>query len=672
MPSSTAIPALRLLVGLVGLWGGAAVPVWAQDDSLDLGELSLEALLGIEVESTAAGRKAQTVRATPAAVHVLTADDLRRSGATTLAEALRLVPGLHVARINSSSWAVSARGFNDQYANKMLVLVDGRSVYTPLFSGTYWDALDLPLDTVERIEVVLGPGAVLWGANAVNGVISIVTKSAHDSLGTQVSGLAGNEDIGQGYARHGGRFGESGAYRIWTRYAARDDSHATASSDPEDAWEHASAGFRADWKAGERDSLAVDGGISLLAFDGTTTALIPTPPFVSQTPSNSEALVAFLRGRWTRELGERSSLALQGSLDTYERDEPALFGERRTTLDLDMQHRFPIGGTHDLMWGLGFRGTDSEIISQSFALSTSDSHRYDNLFSAFVQDEITLVDETWNLILGAKVQHNDYTGFEFQPNVRTLWNASETQVVWAGVSRAVRSPSQIEADGILPLGVVPGAPPTFITAFGDDQYDSEELVAFEVGYRNQFSSHAAIDVAAFYNVYDDLRSFEPGVPFLQDGLIVAPIFLRNLGAADTWGGEVALDWRLGERTRVRPTYSLLQIQYRNDPASADTTTGAAAEGAAPQHMASLWINHDLARNWDLDAALFYVDELADGAIPEYWRLDLRAEWRPNDDLRVVLGAQGLMHDEDPEFATSIFSSPERIESAFYLGVTWSR
>lgn len=677
MPARTALPSPihRFVVGLTLF--ASARPLCAQtvaptDPDPLLTELSLEDLMMVEIETTTAARKPQAVGQTPAAVHVLTADDLRRSGATTLPEALRLVPGLNVARTGSSSWAVSARGFNDLYANKMLVLVDGRSVYTPLFSGTYWDTLDLPLDTVERIEVVLGPGAALWGANAVNGIISIVTKSAASTRGLELSALGGNEDRAQGYARYGDRLGADGSYRVWARYADRDDSRTVGGADLGDAWNALTAGFRMDWGSGERDDFTVDGGLMSLDQEITAPVLTSTPPFGDVVSVNSRPKGGFLRGRWSRELGESSSLDLQASFDHTERVVPTVFGDRRSAFDLDLQHHTRLGESHDVVWGVGYRGSSLEIVEQSFAIGVLDDQHFDSLFSSFVQDDISLVQGLWNLILGAKLEHNDYTGFEFQPSVRTLWNVSESQVGWAAVSRAVRSPSQYEAEGIIPVGVVPGAPPTFLTIMGDDQFRPEELIAYEVGYRNQFSRRAALDVAVFYNVYDDLRSFEPGTPFVQGGSVVVPLLVRNLGAADTWGGEVALDWRVGDCTRVRPSYGLLQIQYRNDPASADTTTGPGEEGSAPQHQASLWINHALTRDWDLDAALFYVDELANGAIPEYWRLDLRAEWRASADLAFVAGAQGLLHDEEPEFGVAFFNTPSTVDSAFYVGLTWSR
>ena len=451
--------ALGIAVGLVVASGSPSSSAGSEDPFFDL---DLKEVLNLEI--TSVSRKPQTVSQAAAAVFVITADDIRRSGATTIADVLRMAPGIQVAQISSDAWAVSARGMDGRFTNKLLVLMDGRSVYTPTFSGVYWDVQDTVLADIERIEVVRGPGASLWGANAVNGVINIITKGAAATQGWMATAGAGDEEKGFATLRYGGRLGEIGNWRAYAKGLERDGSTIATSGAPgDDDWHQYRAGFRSDFSVGARDAFTVQGDY----YDGHSgeSSVLNTlqPPFNRLLGTTQKLSGWNLLARWQREMSASDSFTLQAYVDHTRRDWPARLKDERDTYDLDFQYRTRRLEGHDLVMGAGYRlsrdnlppsfsGVPADTIPFAFFSPTSASRE---LISAFIQDDITVAADKLVLTLGSKFEHNDDTGLEIQPNARVLWRPIETATVWGSVARAVRTPSRADSGGVINLTVVP-------------------------------------------------------------------------------------------------------------------------------------------------------------------------------------------------------------------------
>lgn len=653
--------ALHVLLGIVvAAQAGAQQP--QAGGHRDLGDMSLEELLQVEV--TSASRKAEPAIHVPAAIFVLTREDLRRSGATSIPEVLRLVPGMDVARLDSNRWSISARGFKDQFANKMLVLIDGRSVYTPLFSGVWWDEVDVPFDEIERIEVIRGPGAAMWGANAVNGVINIITRDAATTQGALVDAGGGTMDHSLVYMRYGGQLDE-GHWRIWGKYLDRDATHLASGADAQDDWHVGRAGFRGDLPLGDRDKLLVEGGVYTGDVHNQLSLPSPNAPFQVAQRNQSEIEGWSLLSRWTRRTGENSELQLTASADSTERD-TSIFIEDRTSAALDLQHCFVPFAQHEVVWGLSYRTTHAEA-QGSFVLSLRDSRRTDELFGAFVQDEIELAPDRLKLILGSKFEKNDYTGWEYQPNARFVYTPDSTQAYWASISRAVRTPSQVEDDVQLVQTFIPGAPNQVVTLFGNHDLEAEQLIAYELGYRVQPTERLSFDLATFYNDYDKLIVFEPGAPFLSvGGDLIVPLTAENLTQGHAYGAELAAEWAARDDTRLKASYSYIDLVVDDSP-NRQSTQG----DEVPQNQLRLRVEHDLTENTDLAIGLMYVDSLKAGNIDSYFRTDCRFEWRPSANLRLTLGVQNLFHDGQVEAGPAQFSASTESRTAAYLKATWS-
>src|SRR5882672_4073362 len=454
-----------------------------------LKQLSLEELFDLEV--TSVSKKPEPVSKTAAAIHVVTTDDIRQMGALSISEALRYVPGVEVARVDSRSYAITARGFNGTTANKLLVLMDGRSVYTPLYSGVFWDVQDAFMEDIEQIEVIRGPGATVWGANAVNGVINVISKSAANTQGFLVTGGAGDVERGFGGARYGGALGSRAFFRVYAKAFDRGPSKLPNGQDAGDASRMHQGGFRADWTPSPAAGITVQG--DLYGSDIDRRGSDPTDL------SGGNALA-----RWTRAFTDHSNLQLQGYYDRTERAIPSTFSERLDTYDLTLNHRFAPAARHDVVWGLGFRLLDDDV-QNSAALAFLPPGVTHRLYTGFVQDEIALEADRLYLTLGSKVEHNSYTGFEYQPSVRLAWMPKPDQTLWGAASRAVRAPSRIDRDFFFP-----GQPPYFLV--GDSTFDSEVLYAYELGWKSRPLSDLTTSISTFYNVYDKLRSLEAGPP----------------------------------------------------------------------------------------------------------------------------------------------------------------
>lgn len=629
----------------------------------DLARLSLEELMSVEV--TSVSKRGEKLSEAPAAISVITSDELRRSGATSVPEALRLVPGMEVARVDSHNWAVSARGFNDLFANKLLVLMDGRSVYTPLFSGVHWDVQDTILEDIERVEVIRGPGATLWGANAVNGVINIITRSAKDTQGLMLTGGGGTEEQGFAGVRYGGKLGENAYYRVYGKYFNRDDQVLPDGTDSDDRWNVERGGFRVDWDASTDNHFTFQSDLYSGRLNQTFFLPTPNPPYAQTNRGNVDVNGGNVLGRWSRSFSERSDLNLQVYYDRTVRNGPVL-NEDRDAIDIDLQHHFLLGERQDLVWGAGYRVSSDELDS-TYTATFNPDQRTVQLFSLFAQDEITIVPDQLRVTLGSKLEHNDFTGFEYQPGGRISWTPTDRQTLWASISRAVRTPSQAEDD--IQLRQVTATPGVQTLIQGGREFDSEELLAYEVGYRWRPLDRITLDVAAFYHDYGNLRSIEPsGIVPGPPAVVTATLANRING--ETYGVEFAPSWQITDAWRVQAAYTFLQMQLHRDAGSRDTTTEA-NEGRNPHHQFSLRSFLDLPHDIEFDCTLRYVESLPDFQIPSYVVMDARIAWRPLKNLELAIVGQNFLDDRHPEFQ-SVLIPTERteVQQSVYGKVTW--
>lgn len=643
----------------------------AARDQADLTQLSIEQLLDVEV--TSAGRKAQKLEDTATAIHVITQEDIRRSGMTTIPELLRMVPGLQVAQINGNTAAIGSRGFNQRYSNKLLVLLDGRTLYTPTFSGVYWDAQDVVLEDIERIEVIRGPGGTLWGANAVNGVINITTKPAAATKSGMINAGAGNHER-QGTVRYGGEIGEAGHFRIYAKSIRQNDFPLATGAQAHDRRNMRSTGFRADWALPGGDTVTAQGGLSDGNAGQTLSIAQLAPPATLPTDITIAQRSGNLLMNWKHALTAASEWSLKFYYDYYER-QGAGVGERRDSRDLDFQHRLLLAGNHDIVWGLGYRQT-SDALNDAFIVSFTPLRRRDNTVSAFFQDEIALAKDRLHLIVGSKFERNDYSGFEYQPNLRLRWTIDERQTTWAAVSRAVRIPSRLYSDVRFNVAASPraGAPAiVLVRVVGSPAVQSEELLAYEAGYRVMPSERLHLDVAGFYNEYRNLMTMEPMTPFLEAGppaRLVAPQQFQSKASAATHGLELSASWQPTEKWQLKAAYSWLEMRIRRDADSADNAIEAKA-GDAPRHQMQFHTRHALNAQTDLDASLYYVDRLPNQNIPAYTRLDARLGWRPDRNLELGLGARNLLDRRHPEFVSPLVGpGTSEVPRSIYGAATW--
>jgi len=627
----------------------------------DFFDLSLEQLADIQITSLA--KKPQKLSLAASSVYVLNQQDIQRSGATTIADALRVVPGVQVAKLDSNKWAVSIRGFNDIFSNKLLILMDGRTVYSPFFGGAYWDTVDTVLQDIDRIEVVRGPGGTLWGANAVNGVINIITKKASETAGLMVSALAGNEERGQLSVRYGGNVNENTHYRIYGKGFEKDEAE-----DGVDDWRMGRAGFRLDSDLNDDNNITFQTEVYLGEEGEMASASINVAPF-GNFESQTDVFGGHALFRWDSDLGNGSDLSFQSYYDRAER-EHFYIKDKRDTVDLEFQHRFQTFWQQEFVWGLGFRYISDEIKAGSL-MSVNPEHRSDQIYSAFVQDEISLIDEQLILTVGTKLEHNSYTGFEYQPSARLLWKPYDKHSVWGAVSRAVRVPSRAEQDGIIHRGFA--APGVIINILGSRDMDAEELLAYELGYRflgKQFSA----DLSFFYNEYDNLRSVEQGAPRAAVLPLRAeiPLILDNKLYGETYGLELATSWIVNEDWRLNAGYSYIQMQLHALASSTDSTEEQ-DEGDTPHHQFNLTSLWQVSENWQLDSTLRYVD-LVRGttgigpkdAVKSYLTVDFRVAWQAHDSLAVSIVGQNLLGKHREFRGSTVETQVTDVEPSVYF------
>jgi iron complex outermembrane receptor protein len=673
-------------VFLLALSIGAFLPFpleASEKDVIDLTKLSLEELMNVEV--TSVSKKKQKAWESAAAVYVITQEDIRRSGVTNIPDALRMVPGIHVGRIGSDKWAVSARGFNDRYSNKLLVLMDGRSVYTPLFSGVYWEVQDTMIEDIDRIEVIRGPGATLWGANAVNGVINIITKRAEQTQGGLVSVGGGSEERGFGALRYGGKVGDALYYRVYAKYANRDGVVNADGNDVNDKWDLWRTGFRLDCGGSDNNSFTVQGDV----FDGEFSDEFMFPqvsrPYLQLLDDTADITGADLLARWTRTFSGSSDMALQAYYDWFERDHDILDDEQRHTFNVEFQHRFLFGGRQEILWGIGYR-VYADDLKGSINFAADPGSRNDQIFSGFVQEEITIVENHLRIMLGVKLEHNDYTGFEYQPNARLFWTPTRNNSIWMAISRAVRTPSRSEDGSRVTIRTIPprsSENPTFlpltILGFGSRDFDSEEILAYEVGYRTKLREWLRFDLAAFYNVYDQLSTGELQNPFLAFGPaplhLVLPATVDNKMEGETYGIELALECQALHWWRIQVSYSYLHVQFHLDSDSTDVQF-VSDEDKVPDHQISLRSMIGMPGGFEFDLWLRYVDVsysiFARQKIQSYLTMDARLGWKINRNIEVALVGQNLLDNQHPEFQRPYYDRtfPREIERSVYGKITF--
>jgi len=598
----------------------------------DIGDLSIEELSNIKI--TSVSRHAERLSDAPAAIFVITGEDIRRSGATRLSEALRLAPNLEVARSSASSYAISARGFNNTIANKLLVLIDGRTVYTPLFSGVFWDAQDVMLEDVERIEVISGPGATLWGANAVNGVINVITRRASDTEGAFAYGRAGDLERGVG-ARYGGAMGSAGAYRVYGRFFDVFNTSRVSGATASDGWSKGQVGFRTDWGTAA-NGFTLQGD----AYRGSLDQAIGDDTSIS---GNN------LLGRWNRDLAGWGQLQVQSYFEHTERDIPGTFAERLNIFDVEFQHGLRAIGAHRLTWGGGYRYGDDRV-SNSAVVAFLPANRGLRWANVFAQDEFAL-EENLRLTLGAKFENNYYTGTEPLPSARLAWKFQPQRLVWGAVSRALRAPSRIDRDFFVTAG------PTQLA--GGPDFVSEVVKVFEVGYRDQPLPQATYSISVFHNVYDKLRSVEP----VSATTSVLGNKMEGTGnGLEAWGSyQAARNWRLSAGA------FFLRQRLNLKPDSGDANVSAA--GNDPKRQFMLRSSLDLPDSTELDIRVRYVSELPNPKVPAYTAFDMRIAWRLQRELELSVVGQNLLDSSHVEFGNPATAS--EMARGGYVKLKWT-
>ena len=635
----------------------ALLPIAANaQDINDLSKLSIQDLGQLKV--TSVSKKAERRFEAPAAVYVLTSEEIKRSGATSIAEALRQVPGLEVARIDSNKWAISSRGFNRQFVNKLLVVVDGRSVYTPLFSGTYWDVEDKNLDDIERIEVIRGPGASLWGANAVNGVINIITKNAKHTQGSQISGTLGTLEEASLSARNGGSIDDNLFYRTSFKTSETGNTELRNGTDAYDQWSNSNADIRLDYDLNSQDSLTM----LVNANKGQLAKRYVFPDDPAAYLADEEMYGANSLLRWERSHDDGGH-QLQVYVDYIKRDMELILDQDRITFDIDWQKEFNLNDRFNVIWGLGYRyfkdTLHSEALNGKTYLDYTPDESSNNLYSAFVQGKYDLVPEKLNLTLGSKFEHNFYTDYEYQPTARITWTPTYNQTLWGAVSKAIRIPSRGERT--ITLGAL-ASRGTLLFLSGDQQFDSENLIAYEAGYRIEPVNWMSIDATAYFNDYDDLRSYEP------NGTRFIPV-ANNMNAHNK-GVELSTTFLPTPNFSITTGYSYFDFNLFKDPGSRDPST-TTDEGTSPKHSFNLLTRYNITENLEFDTNAFFRSALKTSKIDEYTRLDFRLGWTPLPGLDVSLVGQNLLDPGHTEFTPFLFAQNSEIPRSLYVKTTFN-
>lgn len=637
-----------------------ASPARAQEgvDSLDL---SPEQLFGAIV--TSVSKSPEKLWNAPAAVYVLDSEDIQRMGVTSVAEALRRVPGVQVAKNSNSGWAVSIRGLTGALYNKLLVLIDGREVYDPLFSGVYWDIQDMVLEDIERIEVIRGPGATLWGSNAVNGVINITTKNASQTKGSYLNLVSGNQETGIGEVRYGAAMKNGGAFRVYGKSFFRNEFEKLDGTDANDEWKAVRTGFRTDWNSNNGDTWNVQGAYYYNEVGWLSTRAEFTAPFSRTINEEILARGGNLLATWGHTNDAGGQVEVKSYLNYTERAQSLLTNQRKT-FDTDVQYQWPEYGRHDVITGVKYRFSRDDL-GMGPLITAVEKQRTDHTFSGFIHDKITLKPDRWYLTLGSKLEHNDYTGVEAQPSARLQWHPSDTQMVWGAVSYAVRTPSRLEHDlHIISSTGQLGANLVSADLISDTKFESEKMTAYELGYRNHLTPKILLDTAAFFNEYHDLRSVYIGniIQGTSPNRLILPFSYDNRTRAYTYGFETALDWQVRDNWKLGASYSFLDVNMKG-PSETD-------ERLSPQGQFNVHSALDITPKLTMDTMLYYVSALPVISVDDYWRLDSHVSWQVTPTIELGLTGQNLLAESHREFSALTDINAVRIPRSIYGSVTW--
>lgn len=618
----------------------------------DLLKMPLEDILKLDGIVTSVSKKAEKISQAAAAVYVISAEDIKRSGATSIPEALRLAPGIQVARAGSNKWAISSRGFNDQLANKLLVFIDGRTVYTPLFSGVFWDVQDMLMEDIARIEVIRGPGATLWGSNAVNGIINIIRKKSRSTQGNFATAMIGNEERGTLGYRKGGKIGNDIDYRAYIKGKKRKNAELLSGSDADDEMQKIDTGFRVDWRKNQDNVFFISGDY----YYGTEDQFIKEPtifvPFSSITHDDEEVRGGNITFKWNKTIDKNSSLTVQTYFDNAWRNVSYL-EQDISTLDFDVQYDINLFKRHSISTGIGYRYIVDRMENSEF-INFNPVNDSNDLFSTFIQDKITILPSKLFLTLGTKLEHNDYTHLEVQPSLKLLYLPNNNQTLWASISRAVRMPNRSINDVNL---VVAGTPFGFASQVGNPGAEAEELTAYELGYRIYPSTEVSFDFATFYNIYEKLSSNE----------LVGPLQVQssNFGSGFTYGAELSVNWQPKDYLNFILNYTFLELHL--NPAF---ETNVSSNSRSPNHQFAFRSYVDLPHNFDFTSSVYHVNKLSGIDVDSYLRLDTKLGWYPRKDTEVSLIGQNLLDNKHQEYAGFLFSEPVEVGRSFLIKLAY--
>lgn len=633
--------------------------------------MSLKEVMDLTIETSSKKKKKQFNES--ASTYVITQEDISRSGVTSLPEALRLAPGVHVARISANQWAVSIHGFNERFSNKLLVLIDGRSVYSPLFSGVYWDAQDVLLENVKRIEVVRGSGTALWGSNAVNGVINVITYSAKETQGIETTAGYGTEEQGFGSLRYGGKLGEKTHYRVHGKHYHRDEGGTFNQQSANDDSSMSSGGIHIDSVLTENQNLLITGN----AYDGKVgqsgdMPALNSPTFTRFINDNVRLNGENLLARWTNQEGDRKSWALQAYYDHTAREDSVLGNQEVNVTDLDFQRHFGWLYHQEIAWGLQYRYVNNKL-SPGSLVSLNPKERDTHLYSAFLSDEVSLFQDRFKLNIASRFEHNDFTGFEIQPTARMTWLVNKSNTFWGAVSRSVKVPSISDQNAIFEPSIRNVGIPIVINVAGNKSFNTEKLISYELGYRTQLNHDVQLDIATFFNDYDDLRTFEQNaIFFLQNPFRgVIPFEFDNKMEGHVYGADLSAKWHINSWWNINAGYSYAKTDLHLKNASTDTISLSLPIFAnSPEQMLSLRSAWDVHKNWKIDLWMRYVDKLESTYVNAYVNMDARVAWKASRNIELSVVGQNLLDKQQLQFfrdtATRLNNS--EVERSVYFKV----
>ena len=656
------------------VWAATATIVHGQTTAPDFGDADLEKLINMKV--TSVSRKEKSLALSPGAIFVITQEDIRRSGLTSIPELLRLVPGMDVAKIDANKWAITARGFNERFADKMLVMIDGRSVLSPLSSGVYWDVQDTILEDIDRIEVVRGPGAALWGANAVNGVINIFTKTAKETQGALVSANAGTEGRSSSSVRYGGEAGRKGYYRIFAKndnVSSSTDGRGTRAGD---SFRMARGGFRADWNLSTRDAFTVQGSVYRGNAGQSTEGLISLSPPSTANFENRTALAgANFESRWTHVSSDRFDTSVQMYADGERRDQQGVLLDYRKTVDFELLQHFSAGHGQEFTWGGDYRH-DADDTRGGINIAFNPANRSTNLFGVFLQDEVMILPNSLWLTLGSKLEHNSYSGLALQPNLRVLWAPRRNQSIWAAVSHAAENSARTDADIRVTSDPSTDAAGniTVSTHAGTVGLPPESVNASEAGYRMRLNQRFELDIAAFLNQYLQRHTSEPLAPFLAGNpgspYTVLPTITASKIRGETHGAELLLTTNVSKGWKVVAGYTRFAIHLHAAANSGDHQTAPETEGSSPRQQFqfhSLW---DVSRKLKCDTALYFTSRLPGPEVPQFTRVDFHILWQLSKNLELSAGGQNLLDPRHFEFGSGDLVNAAPVGRNIFSQLTW--